>query len=124
MSEIGELQLGELGSEITLPHAGRQFSETDLPITREARTSAGNLVEDVIAYKKLFAIDYEILVNEDLENIVDLYDLHEHLNFIIKDRDENTRNYTVKFRPFSRRRWTVEGNNWWWQDATLQLEEI
>ena len=124
MSEIGELKLGQVGSEITLPHAGRQLTEDDMLLSREGRVASGKLVEDVIAHKKVFTIDYELLVNDDMDDIVALYDLHEHLNFIIKDRDESTRSYTVKFRPFRRRRWSIVSNEWWWQDVTLTLEEI
>jgi len=120
---VGRLQLGQVGAEITLPILELKFTEADLDLMREGRVASGKLVMDKIARKKIFSIDYEYIEGPDLENIIYLFDLNESLNFIITDRDESTRSYTVRFHPFSRRRWWTR-DNWWWRDVTIVLEEF
>ena len=119
----GEIKLGPTGSEITLPRTGRQLHEKDIEITQEGRTISGNLVVDFTTSKKVFEIHYTAIKDADLQSIVTLYELHANLNLIITNRNATTRNYTVKFRPFNRRRWRVVGD-WWWRDVMLELEEV
>lgn len=119
---MGDVWLGPPGHEELITKNDRQLIITDLDIIREARTSAGNLVVDEIARKKIFYLHYDKIKGPDLENIVALQG-QGNLNLIITNRDGGTDDFTVRFRPLERRRWRITGD-WIWRDVVIILEEI
>lgn len=119
----GRIWLGRTGSEQLLPEIDRKFSEGDFEITREGRTASGKLVVDVIAVKKKFTINYSTVTNSALETLNSLYYLGGILNLKIEQKDGLVKEYSVKFRPFSRSRMLL-ASEWLWDDITVELEEV
>lgn len=120
---MSRLWLGRTGMEQELPAMGRRFAEEDFEIAREDRTASGKLVSDIIATKKKFNLSYSFITNEVLATLRGIYALGGILNLKIEQSDSSISEYQVKFRPFGRAR-TLLGNDWFWENITLILEEI
>ncbi len=108
---------------VELPTMSRSFSESEFEITREDRTASGRLVIDVIAVKKVFTIQYDIVTDEMLSVINEVYRLGSLLNFVVERENGQIDEYTVRIHPYSRDR-LVLGDNWFWEGITLELEEV
>ena len=117
------IKLGQPGAEITLPEYGRDLQIKPVELNREERTVDGTLVSDLIAVKHVFTITFELIGGVDLENLLDLYDLDEELNLIIRERDLSLSSYTVLLRPLNRKRISVLGD-WLWGNVPVVCEEV
>lgn len=120
---MSKIWLGRQGYEEELSPMGRKLTEADFEITREGRTTSGKLVIDVIATKKKFTLNYSTITGTVLAQLASLYELGGILNLKIEQQDASINEYQVKFRPFSRARYLV-GNEWFWENITLELEEV
>lgn len=108
---------------VELPTMSRSFSESEIEITREDRTASGRLVIDVIAVKKAFTIQYDIITDEMLSVINEVYRLGSLLNFVVERENGQIDEYTVRLHPYSRDRFIL-GDDWFWEGITLELEEV
>lgn len=118
--------LGITGNMRLLPAESRTFTEQDIePRSIEQRTASGRLVRDVGALKKSFTLSYDIVTNQALQMLRQLYmtNLSQSLVLQIERETGVFDSYFVVFRPFSRQRFIV-GNTWYWTDITVELEEV
>ncbi len=102
---------------------GRKLTMEDIEISKEARTASGRLVSDISAVKKRFTLSYSFVTNEILEQLSSLYQASGTKILKIEKEDKSTEEYRVKFRPFSRARYLI-GRNWYWENISIELEEI
>ena len=120
----GELYLGPEGSELKLPPGGRgQLQTTRIEETRSEEMASGRLVKDVLWRKKEFTIPYSELKGENLEQIIELYNLKEYLNFIQVQRGGEIEEHLVEFQPFDQNRIDFHGD-WYWADVELVLRKV
>lgn len=126
MSTQCRIWLGLPGEEQLLPLEGRTFTETEFEITREERMASGRLRWDIIAVKKQFTLEYGLVTGETLALLKTLYQAGQNkaLNLRVERQDASIDTYSVRFRPFSRRRYLMDPDKWFWKDITLVLEEI
>jgi|GEM_PF-1553823 len=121
-----KIWLGLPGNEQLLPATGRlPLYEEPVEYARENRTASKRLVREVEAVKMTFKISYEIVTNETLQLLKQLYlqGLQQNLNLKIEQEDGAIDEYEVVFRPFSRSRYLL-GGKWYWQNITIELEEV
>jgi hypothetical protein len=119
----GDIKLGEKDLETLLTHYGRTYNEGTIEIIRERRTVSGTLVSDLIAKKKKFTITYSEIKGQDLEDILDLYNMDKELSLIVTDRQGTDHQYDVKLAPLNMKRVSIL-DDWFWANVTLDLEEI
>ena len=118
----GDIKLGLTGSEITLPSYGRQLTISDIELKKVQTMASGKEVEDIIGYKKEFAIAYEVLEGSDLEAVLALYDLHADLNLIITNRAGSEITYAnVILEPIPQIRELCHASLWLWANPVLKL---
>lgn len=113
--------LGRNGNEQLLPLMSRSFEESEFEILREGRTASGRYVADILAIKKRFRINYDLVTNDIFNTLKDIYDLGDVLKIIIERKDGTLDDYFVKLRPFRRER--LMGGRYW-EGITLELEEV
>lgn len=94
------IYLGLSGAEVLLP-SPQKFAITEREICREGRLASGKLVKDVIAVKRTFRLEYNILSATDLNTILTEYDRHTFLSFKYPDRGV-TKTATVAFTEMPR----------------------
>lgn len=130
MANIGDVYIGATGSpEILLSTYGREITIIPQEFGRSGRTFGGVLKTDIVSIKYRFQVPYSLIDGESLEDIIDLYDLHEGLNLKIYDststwfmNDEGT-TPIVKINPISRTRFVLS-NPVLWQNVDFVLDEI
>ena len=121
-----KIWLGPKGNEQLLPAMGRlPLVEETLEFARENRTASKRLVREVEAVKMTFKISYEIVTNETLQLLKQLYlqGTRQNLNLKIEQEDSSIDEYEVVIRPFGRSRYLL-GGKWYWQNITIELEEV
>ncbi len=121
-----KIWLGPKGNEQLLPAMGRlPLYEEPVEYARENRTASGRLVREIEAVKMTFKISYDIVTNETLQLLKQLYlqGLQQNLNLKIEQEDGAIDEYEVVFRPFGRSRYLL-GGKWYWQNITIELEEV
>lgn len=123
MSE-GRIWLGLAGSEILLSNIDRTFIEEDTEILKESRAASGKLVFDIIAVKKHFEIDYVTVTDDVLETLKQIYSYHDILSLKIERKNGTVDTYSVRLKPFSRKRVLTSKKEWLWGDIKLILDEI
>ncbi len=101
----------------------RSLTEHDIEIAIEERTASGKLVSDLIAIKKKFTLNYSLVTNEILEQLAWLYRLGGIRILKVERENKTIDQYKVKFRPFARSRYLI-GGNWFWENISIELEEI
>lgn len=119
----GSIWLGNAGSEILMPNIGRTFSELDNEITRENRTASGKLVIDVVAIKKEFTLEYSTVTDGVLDTLKTVYAIGGTLSIKVERKDGTINTYTVRMRPFGRKR-VLTAQEWLWDSISIKLEEI
>lgn len=123
---MSRIWLGLPGNEQLLPAMGRlPLYEEPIEYARENRTASRRLVREIEAVKMTFKISYEIVTNETLQLLKQLYlqGLQQNLNLKIEQEDGAIDEYEVVFRPFSRSRYLL-GGKWYWQNISIELEEV
>jgi len=121
-----KIWLGPKGNEQLLPAMGRlPLYEEPVEYARENRTASGRLVREIEAVKMTFKISYDIVTNETLQLLKQLYlqGLQQNLNLKIEQEDGAIDEYEVVFRPFGRSRYLL-GGKWFWKDISIELEEV
>jgi hypothetical protein len=129
----GDIYLGLLGEETVVSPFGRKLIITDTELNREERTASGRLVRDVIATKKKFSLQYEIITGTALEQFLDLYDLNSELSLLIftdsnattttPEPEANYEIYTVLMEPISRERLLLLDDGLW-SGVNVELLEV
>jgi hypothetical protein len=119
----GEIYLGISGNEILLYDGSRTVTPERIEIVKSNRTLSGRLVEDVIRVYTNHTIEYEFIPAEAFEDLQDLYNLGQHLNLIIVDRNGSPISYTVKMHPVNGKR-SLWGSTWFYDGVSVLLEEI
>ena len=119
----GDLKLGLAGSEVILPAShNRKLQINDIELKKVQTMASGKEVEDIIGYKKNFSISYEFLTGTDLDTVLDIYDLHADLSFIITNEDLSTTTYTgMILDPIPRIRDLCNASLWIWTSPVLNL---
>jgi hypothetical protein len=120
---IGRIWLGRAGLEVLMPNLSRKFSEEDTEISKESRTASGRLVIDVVAIKKVFTLEYSTVTGDVLETLKTVYALGGILSLKVERKDGTIDIYTVRMRPFGRKR-VLMAIEWLWDGITVKLEEI
>jgi hypothetical protein len=118
-----DILLGGSGSEILLSPYGRTFKTSDLQIAREDRTASGRLVCDVIATKKQFTLDYAEIDGDDLDRLLDIYDINGELSLIVYTSETEHDDYTVLMKPLDRERILAQGDGLWGR-VSVVLDEV
>lgn len=111
-----------LGGVLLSPF-GRKFSETIIEIAKEDRTLSGRKVKDIIATKKEFRLEYEIIDDAVLVQLRTLYDAQTTQTLRITYRTGETLQYTVIMKPFEYKRENIEPDALW-SGVTIILEEV
>jgi hypothetical protein len=119
----GDIYLGISGNEILLYDGNRTVTPEKIEIVKSNRTLSGKLVEDVIRSYTNHTIEYEFIPAGDFEELQDLYNLGQHLNLIIVDRNGSPISYTVKMHPINGKR-LLWGSTWFYEGISLLLEEV
>lgn len=119
----GEVWLGHKGNEIKLPPEGRQVKPGTIESVRGEEMASGRYVEDIRWRKKKWSITYEIMKGEFLENMVELYESQQFLNFMIADRNGIIDEYKVKMVLKKPVRWKIIGP-WFWKGGTIELRQV
>ena len=117
------LWLGKSGEEALLPRYNLKYNEQDIETTRESRTASGRLVEDIIAIKKLFMLNYGTLDNNSYETLKSIFSLGTRLNFKVERSNGAIDTYRVKMKPFGRQRLLI-ATRWYWEGISIVLEEV
>ena len=122
---MSRIWLGLPGNEQLLSKMGRKLAVEDFEIARKQRTASGTLKKDVIAIKKRFNLSYSFVTNSVLQQLRQIYQagIGENLNLKIEQEDGTIDEYMVEFMPFSRSRYLI-GNKWYWENISIELEEI
>lgn len=115
--------IGRKGAEEKLLRGGVSFSESEIEITREDRTASGKMVYDIVAVKKLFTINYNIVRGDQLEQLERLYNMTGILSILVERENGDVDQYDVRFKPFSRTNFQ-RSKEWLYRDITIELEEI
>jgi hypothetical protein len=119
----GDIKLGVLGSEAMLSPGGRTFTEGRLELAREDRTASGKLVKEIIAVKKTFKLDYELIDGDDLAAIITLYNLQSELSLLVYEEGSVLSSYTIRMKPFDRTRILAIGIGLW-GNVTFEMEQV
>jgi len=119
----GELFLGHQGQEIKLPAIGREVTPDYDRKARGEPMASGRYVEDIMWTKNIWKIDYEVMKGEFLEQMVELYESGEFLNFIEIDRLDNQHEYEVKMILKPPARWKIVGP-WYWRGGQIELRQV
>jgi len=105
---------------------GRTFSEDRIELTRKDRTANARLVIDYINSKRKFTLDFSLINNDDLDELVWYYDTQEN-NFLlyltIEYTDTRIESYDVVMAPIGMERVLVTGNGLW-SGVSIEFEEI
>jgi hypothetical protein len=118
-----DIYLGAAGSEILLPFLGRKFTEGEIEIAREGRTQSGRRVKDVVAVKKEWSLQFSLIDDSDLQDLITLSELQTELSLKITRMDDSVDTYTVLIKPFDRQR-ILTVNDGLWGNVKLQIEEV
>jgi hypothetical protein len=110
-------------NEQLLSAMGRRLAEQDIEISVEGRTASGRLVADVIARKKKFTLSYSFVTDVVLQQLRQLYETGGTQTLKIERANKSIDEYRVRFRPFSRARY-LAGGEWFWENISIELEEI
>lgn len=106
-----------------MSNMGRQFSEEDIEISKEERTASGRLVADVTAVKKIFTLDYNDVTDDILTALKTVYAIGGALSIKVEREDGTIDTYSVRMRPFGRKR-VLMATQWLWGGISIKLEEI
>jgi hypothetical protein len=128
MAKKGDIYLGG----VLLSAYGRKLTIGENEISKEERTVSGRLVRDIIATKKRFKLSYELIDGDDLEDLLDLYDLQDECTLLIYHTDDgptteegvNYDEYTVLIEPISDRTRLLLRGNQLWENAEIVLNEV
>lgn len=119
----GDIYLEHNERQIKLPSVGRKLSWKYIESVRSDETANGRLVEDIIWRKKEWTINYEIMMGEFLEAMVELYESGDFLILIIVNRDGSVDKHKVKMKLNPPARWKIIGP-WYWQGGTIELRQV
>jgi len=116
MASNPDIFLGELGSEIKVPYAGRNFSVKPIEALREKRTVDGTLKVDIKYVKNIFNLTYKTITGPDLNTLLTIYrTITQPLSLIIStgtDGDGAQETYLVYMKTTPRTRYTLRANLW------------
>jgi len=131
----GDIYLGIVGGtpRLLTPY-GRKYSEADIELHREDRTSQGTLVRDVIAVKKRFTISYSSITSRNLRPIEDLYNADAELELTVwyegsttttseYDSWDGVERYTVLMQPVEKTRMLLSDGGMW-ENVSITLDEV
>jgi hypothetical protein len=130
MPKKGDIYLGPVNEEIILSPLGRKYKVDSEKIGRIERTASGRLVQDIRATKKKFTLTYEMIDGDDLDALIDLYDLETELSLLIYIADTLTtaesagcEAYLVIMEPISYERLLLDGSGLF-TGVTIVLNEV
>ncbi len=112
-------KLGISGNEVDIP-APSGFKIDPQPIARKDRTASGKLVEDIIAVKKVFTLDYAALNVNQVQVLLIEYERSSFLSFIYTDCGIE-KQAVVWFASFPRERLLTPSE--YWGNFSITLEE-
>lgn len=110
-------------NDILLPSKGRVLTVREIEIGVERRALSGRLVSDITAIKKIFTLNYAFLTNQLLEILATLYSTPGVKILKIQQEDGTIKTYNIKIKPFARGR-NLVARKWFWENVTVELEEI
>lgn len=135
MARAGDIYLGTLGVEQLLSAYGRSFRIADEEISRQGRSASGKLFKERITTKKRFELTYSEIDGDELETILDIYDLNSELSLLVYHTSDgesttttpapgaNYDSYTVLMDPIDRDRVLLTGTGLW-SGVTVVLHEV
>lgn len=123
MANKGELYLGLETSESLMTAYGRTFTIKAERIAREGRAASGMLRMDIVATKKIFTLDYNLIDETDLNTFITLYNLNSVLSLLVYTTDVAYDQYDVIMSPIDRTRLlaTTDGL---WEGVSIELKEV
>jgi hypothetical protein len=125
----GEIYLGPSGSETLITAFGRRLIIIPEEISRSDRTASGRLVKDIVAVKYRFEMPYSAIDGDNLQDLLDCYDLKSELSLLIYLTDTTTflndegETPVVLMDPLERERLLLLGEGLW-TGANLVLSEV
>lgn len=129
MALAGEIYLGQSGNELLLSAYGRELSIKPIEISRSGRTVGGTLKTDIVTVKYQFELAYSAINGDELQDIIDLYDLKEPLTLLSYTSpstyflSESGAAPIVRVNPVQRKRLLLLGSGLW-SGTSLILDEI
>jgi hypothetical protein len=120
----GDLYLGITGQEVKLYDGSRTVTPTPQEITKATRAASGIMLEDITCKYIDYQISYEQMTGPEHEKIEALYNLSQHLNFYIIQRDGSTKKeglYKMTWTPGDRK---LVCGDWLWEGVSINLEWV
>lgn len=101
---------------------GRSYKITNIEQARSGRTASGRLVKDIIATKKEFSLEYNLIDDSELDKYIDLYAESDELVFR-DERDSGYTDYTVLMNPLDQER-IIAAEDGLWGGVQIKLSEV
>ena len=101
---------------------GRSYKINNVEQARSGRTASGRLVKDIIATKKEFSLEYNLIDDSELQKYIDLYAESDELIFR-DERDSGYTDYTVLMNPLDQER-IIAAEDGLWGGVQIKLSEV
>lgn len=109
-----DLYLGESGGfEIKLSAFSRKFNEGEIEKARVRDTASFRTVKDIIGKKKIFTLDYQLIDESDLNEILAIFNLQTEMTLGIRRFEDFVEEFIVIGEPFDRDRILSTGGGMW-----------
>ena len=108
---------------VELSPYGRKFSEAIVEISSQDRTISGRLVKDILATKKQFTLEYSIIDDATLTQLITAYNTLTEATLSIAYRTGETVVYTVLMQPIEYTRKNIEPQQLW-EGVSVVFEEV
>jgi hypothetical protein len=104
---------------------GRKFTITDEPVERSTRTITGKLLRDIVAVKKVFTLDYNLIDGNALNYYLSKYDEQDELILSVHSTDDpdDAVDYIVLIDAITRTREVMTADGLW-SGVSIVLREV
>lgn len=110
---------------VKLTPFGRKFTVADEPVERSTRTITGKLLRDVVAVKKVFTLDYNLIDGNALNAYLANYEAQTELTLTVHMTDvpEEAVDYIVLIDAITRTREVMTADGIW-SGVSIVLREV
>jgi hypothetical protein len=122
MSLTNDLRLGVYPDTVLLSPYGRTFKIEEVELARVDRTASGKMAKDIVAVKKRFVLEYEMIDTPELNTFLYYYDLQTELYFTYHTESALKEHY-ILMQPIDRTRFRLVGEGLW-TGVSVTLEEV
>jgi len=101
----------------------KDFRISHYKLTKAGRVASGKMVMEVIAKKRKFELDYEVLKGKDLRTILDILNTDQSFFELEYIENDEVHTATVYVGEISYRRFRTDSGAWYWKDVAFDLIE-